>query len=288
MPYTPKVWVSHTSISDFLKCPKAYYLKNIYKDPKSNNKIQIITPHLALGQAVHEVIESLASIKTENRFDVPLVKRFDEAWNKISGKRGGFFNIEEENVFKNRGEKMLEMVRTNPGPIKKPAVKINMELPNVPLTAEGDLILCGKIDWLEYIPETSSVNIIDFKTSQESKEDPESLQLPIYHILVKNCQKYPVENAYYWYIEQSDTPTLKALPDYDLSYQKVLAIAMKIKLARQLESFTCPNGEDGCRECRSFQQIIDGQGEFVYEDTKTKKDIYILKALIENREGEIM
>lgn len=288
MPYTPKVWVSHTSISDFLKCPKAYYLKNIYKDPKSNNKIQIITPHLALGQAVHEVIESLASIKTENRFDVPLVKRFDEAWNKISGKRGGFFNIEEENVFKNRGEKMLEMVRTNPGPIKKPAVKINMELPNVPLTAEGDLILCGKIDWLEYIPETSSVNIIDFKTSQESKEDPESLQLPIYHILVKNCQKYPVENAYYWYIEQSDTPTLKALPDYDLSYQKVLAIAMKIKLARQLESFTCPNGEDGCRECRSFQQIIDGKGEFVYEDTKTKKDIYILKALIENREGEIM
>lgn len=288
MPYTPKVWVSHTSISDFLKCPKAYYLKNIYKDPKSNNKIQIITPHLALGQAVHEVIESLASIKTENRFDVPLVKRFDEAWNKISGKRGGFFNIEEENVFKNRGEKMLEMVRTNPGPIKKPAVKINMELPNVPLTAEGDLILCGKIDWLEYIPETSSVNIIDFKTSQESKEDPDSLQLPIYHILVKNCQKYPVENAYYWYIEQSDTPTLKALPDYDLSYQKVLAIAMKIKLARQLESFTCPNGEDGCRECRSFQQIIDGQGEFVYEDTKTKKDIYILKALIENREGEIM
>jgi ATP-dependent helicase/DNAse subunit B len=288
MPYTPKVWVSHTSISDFLKCPKAYYLKNIYKDPKSNNKIQIITPPLSLGQAVHEVIESLASIKTENRFDIPLVKRFDDAWIKVSGKKGGFFNIEEENIYRKRGEKMLETVKNNPGPIKKPAVKINMELPNVPLTAEEDLILCGKIDWLEYVPEKASVNIIDFKTSQESKEDPDSLQLPIYHILVKNCQKYPVENAYYWYIEQSETPTLKMLPDYDLSYQRVLAIAMKIKLARQLESFTCPNGEEGCRECRAFQQIIDGKGEFVYEDKKNKKDVYTFKAFVENREGEIM
>lgn len=288
MSYTSKVWVSHTSISDFLKCPKAYYLKNIYKDPKSNNKIQIINPHLSLGQAVHEVIESLATIKTDNRFDIPLIKRFDNAWENVTGKKGGFLNIEEENQYKQRGEAMLERIRLNPGPISKPAVKINMELPNFPLTSDGDLILCGKIDWLEYINESNSVNIIDFKTSQESKEDPESLQLPIYHLLVKNCQKYNVAGAYYWYLEQSDTPTEKTLPDYNQSYEKVLAIAMKIKLARQLESFTCPNGENGCRDCTPYQQIIDGNGEFIHTDIKNKKDVYLLSNLREDREGEIL
>ncbi len=288
MSYTSKVWVSHTSISDFLKCPKAYYLKNIYKDPNSNNKIQIINPHLSLGQAVHEVIESLATIKTDNRFDIPLIKRFDSAWENVSGKKGGFLNIEEENLYKKRGEAMLERVRLNPGPIAKPAVKINMELPNFPLTTDGDLILCGKIDWLEYISESNSVNIIDFKTSQESKEDPDSLQLPIYHLLVKNCQKYNVSGAYYWYIEQSDTPSEKTLPDYNQSYEKVLAIAMKIKLARQLDSFSCPNGESGCRECNPYQQIINGKGEFIHTDLRNKKDVYLLSSLYEDREGEIL
>lgn len=286
MSYSSKVWVSHTSISDFLKCQKAYYLKNIYKDPKTNNKIQIVSPALVLGQAVHEVIEGLAVLKTDVRFDIPLIKRFDEAWQRVSGKRGGFLNIEEENTYKERGETMLERIRLNPGIIKKPAVKINMDLPNFPLTE--DLILCGKIDWLEYIPDTNSVNIIDFKTSKEAVEDPDSLQLPIYHLLVKNCQKYNVAGAYYWYLEQSDTPTEKTLPDYNQSFEKVLAIASKVKLARQLESFACPNGDEGCRECKPFQQIVDGEGEFVYSDSKNKKDVYLFKNFKEDREGEIV
>lgn len=286
MPYTSKIWVSHTSISDFLKCPKAYYLKNIYKDPNTGNKVQIINPSLALGQAVHEVIESLSSIRTDKRFDIPLIKRFDTAWEKISGKKGGFRNIEEENNYKQRGEAMLDRVRTNPGIIKRPAVKINMDLPQFDLTE--DLILCGKIDWLEYIPETNSVNIIDFKTSKEAKEDTDSLQLPIYHLLVKNCQKYDVTGAYYWYLESDDTPTQRELPDYQQSFDKVLTIAKKIKLARQLESFECPNGKDGCWECNRYQKIVDGQGELVYTDKRTRKDIYILNNLEEDREGEIL
>ena len=53
-------WVSHSSINDFLKCPRAYFLKNVYKDPKTGRKIKLISPPLALGQAVHEVVESLS------------------------------------------------------------------------------------------------------------------------------------------------------------------------------------------------------------------------------------
>ncbi len=46
-------WVSHSSMGDFIKCPRAYYLKNMYKNPKTGKKIGIVSPALSLGSAVH-------------------------------------------------------------------------------------------------------------------------------------------------------------------------------------------------------------------------------------------
>src|SRR3990167_11317573 len=67
------VWISHSSIGDYLKCPRAYYLKNVYRDPKTNHKITLMQPSLALGQIVHEVIESLSRLQVDwqprQRFD---------------------------------------------------------------------------------------------------------------------------------------------------------------------------------------------------------------------------
>ncbi len=281
------VWVSYSSISDFLKCPRAYYLKNVYKDPKTGNKIQIITPPLALGQAVHEVIESLSVLPTDKRFINPLHEKFEKAWEKVSGKRGGFFNKEVETKYKERGIAMLERARNNPGPLKRLAVKIDMDLPNYWLSEQDNIILCGKVDWLEYLEETDSVHILDFKTSKEAKEDPESLQLPIYHLLVHNTQKRPVNGASYWYLEQDDAPTERELPGLEESHEKVLKVAKKVKLARQIESFDCPNGKDGCRECQSLEKILNHEAEFVHSDD-TRRDIYILKSEEESKEGTIL
>lgn len=288
MPFIPATWVSHSSISDFLKCPRAYYLKNVYKNENTGNKIQIASPALSLGSAIHEVVEGLSNIKTEGRFDVPLVKRFDEIWQRYGGKKGGFLSIEIENQYKKRGEDMLEKIRKNPGPLSKPAVKINMDLPQFHLSSEGDLILCGKIDWLEYDPQKDGVTIIDFKTSQEVREDPQSLQLPIYFVLTKNCQKHKILGASYWYIDQSETPTQKDLPSYDESLEKIISVARRIKLARQLGSMNCPNGDKGCRECLTYERILNGEGELVYTDKQNRKDIYILPNIQEDRDGTIL
>jgi hypothetical protein len=57
------VWVSHSSIGDFLKCPRAYFLHNVYKDPKTGRKINIVSPALSLGLAVHTALESLKVVR---------------------------------------------------------------------------------------------------------------------------------------------------------------------------------------------------------------------------------
>lgn len=268
------LWLSHSSISNFLECPRAYFLKNIYKDPKTGHKIKLMSPPLALGQAVHEVIESLSELKTDQRFKEPLMEKFERAWSKVSGIKGGFFDEGTEYKYKFRGEEMMRRVRKNPGPVAELAVKINMELPYYWLSEEENMILCGKIDWLKYIPKTDSVEIVDFKTSK-NEEGKESLQLPIYALLVNNCQKRKVDGAWYWYLENNDELTKKELPEIKEAEDKILKIGKKMKLAKSLGVFKCPNGEKGCRACRPYEMIIRGEAEGVGND-EFKADVYVI------------
>lgn len=274
------VWVSHSSISDFLRCPRAYYLSNVYKEPQTGKKISLMSPPLALGQAVHEVLESLSILPAADRFRDSLAQKFEAAWKKMAGKLGGFRDEDQEHKYKQRGVEMLARVTQNPGPLTNLAVKINMDLPYFWLSEADNIILCGKIDWLEYLPEENSVHIIDFKTGTK-EESPNSLQLPIYHLLVHHCQKHPVAKASYWYLERSSELAEKPLPDLDTAKSKVLDIAKKIKLARQLERFVCPQGDTGCPACRPLEMVIRGQAERVGTDS-LGRSIYILPAPAES------
>lgn len=268
------VWVSHTSISDFLQCPRAYYLKNVYKDPSTRHKVQLMSPPLALGQVVHTVLESLSVLPGAERFKESLINKFERNWQSVSGKKGGFFDERTEKTYQERGKEMLLKVMNNPGPLTGLAVKIKEDLPHYWLSEEEGIILCGKIDWLEYLKDDDSVNIIDFKTSK-SEENESSLQLPIYHLLVHNCQHRKVSKASYWYLGL-DRIVEKSLPDLESAHEQILKIAKEIKLARQLERFKCPHGEAGCFACKPFEQILQGEAEFVGENDY-HQDIYVFK-----------
>lgn len=268
------IWVSHSSISDFLQCPQAYYLHNVYRDKASGHKMTLVSPSLALGQAIHQVVESLSVLAVEDRFKQPLWKKFELAWKKISGKQGGFLDSTTENYYKDQGLKMLQMIEENPGPLKNLAVKIKADLPYFWLSEEDNIILCGKIDWLEYLKDENKIHIIDFKTGKK-RENSESLQLPIYYLLTENCQDRAVGKASYWYLGQSKTLDELKLPDKKDSLERLLKIAKQIKLARQLNRFKCPQGEGGCRVCQPYLAVVQGKGEHVGIND-FKQDVYII------------
>ncbi len=260
------VWVSHSSMGDYLKCPRAYYLKNIYKDPKSKRKIGIVSPALSLGSAVHEVVEGLAKYKAEERINVPILDQFETVWSKFNGKKGGFSGESEEKETKERGINMLKRVKNNMSPLLDKIVKLKEGksgmLPNYLLSPEENIILCGKIDWLRYIPEDDSLHILDFKTGV-NEESEDSLQLPIYQLLLKNLQKRKVSGASYWYLNRDNKPKEVDLPDEDESFEKVFDVALSVKDARAKKDFKCPRGESGCFACRDLERVIRGEGEFV-------------------------
>lgn len=264
------VWVSHSSISDFLKCPRLYFLRNVYKNERGK-KINLTSPALSLGQAVHGTLEGLARYKAEERFLKPLENSFEEEWKKISGKLGGFKNEQEEKEAKERGRNMILKVIKNPGPLAQKTVKLPLAHNNMPpnffLSEDENIILNGKIDWLEYIPEDDSIRVIDFKTGK-NEEKENSLQLPIYLLLLNNLQKRKVSGAAYWYLERDDKPVLTELPEAEKAYERVLEIARKVKIAREKQEFNCPKGGvpeggSGCFACRPFEKILRGETEFV-------------------------
>lgn len=271
------VWVSHTSLTAFQHCPRSYFLAHVYKDPHTHHKIKLMSPSLALGQAVHTVLESLSTLPVGTRFKLPLVDRFHQVWQPLTGLQGGFSGPEEESRFYARGEAMLRRVQTHPGPLTNLAVKIKADLPYYWLSEADNIILCGKLDWLEYLPDQDAVHIIDFKTGK-SEEESSSLQLPIYYLLATKCQARPVVKASYWYLALSDELTPKNLPA-DIAHQEseILEVAKKMKLARQLNRFKCPKGAAGCRYCRPFETVIQGQATLVGTNDYGQ-DVYITPA----------
>jgi ATP-dependent helicase/DNAse subunit B len=277
-PYSA-VWVSHSSMGDFLKCPRAYYLHNVYKDPNSNRKINIVNPALALGVAVHEVVENLANFKTEERFNHSLIDDLEKAWEKVSGKWGGFNSLEEEAEVKARAVSMIKRVENNPGLLAMKAVKIKENESGMPphfyLSEEENIILCGKIDWLVWKPEDDSVHILDFKTGK-NEENEDSLQLPIYQLLLKKLQKRKVTGASYWYLDKDDNPVEVDLPNLDESYRKVFEVAKRVKDARQKGEFNCPKGEEGCFYCKPFEKILKGEAEYIGKG-EMRQDLYMIR-----------
>ena len=260
------VWVSHSSMGDFLRCPRAYYLHNVYKDPKTGKKISIVNGALSLGIAVHETLEALKEIPLEERKKRDLLSDFETQWAKVTGKQGGFKNEEEEKAAKERGKAMIERVIANPGPIERKTVRLksgkNDMIPNFYLSEKDNIILCGMIDWLEYIPENDSIVVIDFKTGKND-ENEDSLQLPIYLLLLNELQKRKVTGAAYWYLDREDGYVEKKLPSVEEAREKVLVVAKQVKEAREKKEFLCPRGEQGCFNCKPFEAILKGEAEYV-------------------------
>lgn len=287
------VWVSHSSMGDFLKCPRSYYLHNMFKDPKTGHKVSIVSPHMSLGIAVHGVLEGLADFPSEERMTRDLFELYELEWKKVTGKKGGFMNDEEEQEFKERGRTMLEKVVSDPRFLPNKCIKLPQDkMPcNFYLSEEHNIILNGLVDWIEYLPENNSLHIVDFKTGKNEETDG-SLQLPIYLLLCDALhKKRKVTKASYWYLE-SDKMVEKELPDLDTAREAVLEVAVKVKEARDAAkrdgfevTFVCPEGaydhetkEGGCRNCRPYEYILKKSDEVEFVGVGGfSQDLYVLK-----------
>lgn len=269
-------WVSHSSMGDYHTCPRLYYLRAMYKNPKTGKKISVVAPALSLGVAVHNVLEGLGQFKAEERMNRDLIAWFEKEWKGVEGKKGGFTSDEQEAEYKQRGLRMIETVVKDPRFLTNKAVKLPKKEMNPNFWLTDTIILNGLIDWIEYLPADDSLHLVDFKTGK-NEERGDSLQLPIYLLLCNELQKRKVSKASYWYLE-SDTMVEKELPDAAKAHAKVLERALPVRAARERalkekvdDVFVCPHGAEGCRNCRDFEAVVrkiqTGEGSATFVGT---------------------
>lgn len=246
------VWVSYSSISDFKKCPRAYYLKNIYKNPKTGKKIELVAPPLALGSVVHDVLEPLAKLEPHTRFESDLTKKFEAEFLKYKGIRGGFESDDEFEYYRQKGLRMINNVIANKSILENPTYNTNKDLLDPWLSEKNNIVICGKIDWINKDPATGELNVIDFKTSKDAEVD--NLQLQIYALLLRILNMNSVSKLYYWFLDLNSSLTETTLPNLKQAYDSVLDLALQIKQAREVSNFECSQG--GCFHCRAYEKII--------------------------------
>lgn len=265
------IWLSPTSLGDFLACPRAYFLKNIYRDKKTGFRIQIASPYLSLGSVVHDVIKWFLDLQRQVSKE-QLLKKYDSWWLKYQGKRGGFSTKEEEESFKERGRIILNRFYETSqilGSMLPP-----MQFPKYFL--DEDVVLHGNLDYVEELSD-GSLHIIDFKTGQKDEEDP--LQLYIYAILAESNLGKPVKRLSYWYLDRDDKPKEVVLDPLEKHLKYLKGKGLEMKKAIEKGEWVCsksPEPAEGCFDCQNYQAILEGKGEFQFEDYKFKKQVYFL------------
>jgi hypothetical protein len=254
---------------------------------------------MSLGIAVHNVIENLINFKSEDRkneIQNKLIHNFEIGWDAFSGKKGGFKDDTQETEFKNRGIQMLQKVIEDPKMLINKTIPTKSYydgdmLPNVYLSEQENIILCGNIDWIEYLDSSNSLRVIDFKTGN-NEEKEESNQLYIYRLLIEKLGcKWPVTSGAYWYLNSGkivERPVLDDAEQNDL-INKLIEIGVDIRNRRfawderkgwiaqkDIESnFKCKK-ENGCIHCKDYERVIRNENiEYIGID-QYGKDSYFL------------
>ncbi len=262
------IFISFTSLSDFLKCPNSFYLKNIYRDPKSGNRIQIASPYLSLGSTVHDSVKWYLEMQGQITFD-QLEGKFRNFWLKYSGKRGGFSSREEEATFGQRGLKMLDNFFKNAKRLEKSAPSISF--PKLHLFE--DVVLMGNFDFVGEKDDGTLV-VCDFKTGVNDEKD--ALQLYVYAILAEANLGKAVSGASFWYLDRDDEPKGIVLDPLEPKLEWIKDKAKEVKKAIGEGNWVCIKGEELCRDCKEYQALISGKGEFQFTDHRYHKDVYFL------------
>lgn len=265
------IFLSNTSLNDFLSCPRSYYLKHIYRNPETGYRIQVASPYISLGATVHDAIKWFLENQDSPSL-LALNDQFRNFWWKYHGKRGGFASVEEEAVFGQRGLKMLQNFLDNYSNLEKMAQFA--KFPKYPLLE--DVILTGNLDYVGEMPD--GLHVIDFKTGAKDVDSP--LQLYIYAILAENHYGKEVKKMSFWYLDRDLQPKEAVLEPTEKTLEWLCKKAKEVKKALEENNWTCKSEGSQCFECRDYEAVIEGKAEFMFSDHTFRKDVYYLDAKI--------
>ncbi len=262
------LFISYTGLKDYSRCPRSYYLKNIYRDPKTGYRLQVASPYLTLGGVVHDCIKWFLQMQRMATWE-QLEQKYRNLWLKYRGKKGGFSTREDEASFGKRGLDMLKNFFENAKNLEK-----NLSTDDfLKFKLDDRVFLNGRLDFLGELPD-GTLHVLDFKTGSRDEDDP--LQLYVYAILAESNLQIKVSKISYWYIDRDQTPKEAVLDGLEDKIYWLKRKAREIEKLILENRWVCIKDPELCFDCQSYQDIIDGKGKFLFSDDAFKKQVYFL------------
>jgi len=225
--------LSPSRASQFKTCPKQFKYANVDKILEPTNEVQ------AKGTTVHQALEDLFDLPSEERTTEKLHNLFREAWTKVRGNdehHNLFSSIEEERDWGLEGLKLLNNYMTLEDPRSFEPVERERWVRG---TIE-DLNLRGILDRMDR-NDNGELIIVDYKSGKAplaKYKEPRFFALKLYALLIKEeTGEMPVELKLI-YLQNSTIHTLKINNEIlEQAKQEILEVWNNIKIAFQNNEF---------------------------------------------------
>jgi len=225
--------LSPSRASQFKTCPKQFKYANVDKILEPTNEVQ------AKGTTVHQALEDLFDLPSEERTIEKLHNLFREAWTKVRGNdehHNLFSSIEEERDWGLEGLKLLNNYMTLEDPRSFEPVERERWVRG---TIE-DLNLRGILDRMDR-NDNGELIIVDYKSGKAplaKYKEPRFFALKLYALLIKEeTGEMPVELKLI-YLQNSTIHTLKIDNEIlEQAKQEILEVWNNIKIAFQNNEF---------------------------------------------------
>jgi len=225
--------LSPSRASQFKTCPKQFKYANVDKILEPTNEVQ------AKGTTVHQALEDLFDLPSEERTTEKLHNLFREAWTKVRGNdehHNLFSSIEEERDWGLEGLKLLNNYMTLEDPRSFEPVERERWVRG---TIE-DLNLRGILDRMDR-NDNGELIIVDYKSGKAplaKYKEPRFFALKLYALLIKEeTGEMPVELKLI-YLQNSTIHTLKIDNEIlEQAKQEILEVWNNIKIAFQNNEF---------------------------------------------------
>jgi putative RecB family exonuclease len=266
-----------TQIDSYLNCPRKYHCS---RDPELRKKYFKASPHLVLGNAVHDALQmffDLTKVPMADRTYDKLCELLRDAWaGRGLYKRNGWKQQKSrEEAFE--GDRDSEKAWGQKGLNILFRFFNTQDVTAVPLTAEqfhelrltNDVILGGKVDRIDRL-EDGSLHVIDYKTGKPPRQKDQDeiaekdLQLAAYALVVARKFRGKVARCSYLYLNDELEVGYEPTPELlDRKEAELAEICTRIAKAWEDDDFP-PTPNPLCGWC-DFREICSEGQEYQKE-----------------------
>jgi len=229
LPYKTPAYMSPSSIGTFNQCPMRYKYAKLDKIPEPSTEAQV------LGSFVHEVLEDLFRLPSEERTEPASRKLAKDLWDKKWANE--FFDLNErcdDNEFRWKAWWCIENYFLMEDPTSFDAGGIEAKM-------NGDILgvpIYGIID--RWTLENDKIVISDYKTGKKPRPQYEwekKMQITIYSILLGKELEKEIERAELLYLKSGQFAT------YDVTEDLVDKVSNDVKSTWDQLVVSCESGE---------------------------------------------